>query len=90
MAGGTRLGETPGYVREVGLTQKFVKGASGNALNLLEYQGFAFPGTATSAALWAIRKFTYDSTGFNTDIQWAGGTDGFDNVMDNYASFTYS
>ena len=86
MAGGKRLGETPVYAREVGMTQKFVKDGNGN----IQYQGFADPGTATSEAKWAIRKFTYDGAGFNTDIQWAQGTDGFTNVMDNYASYTYA
>ena len=57
--------------------------------NRVVYHGFASPGTAKSAAGWAIRKFIY--SGFDvTDVQWAGGTAAFNSVWDNRASYTYS
>ena len=90
MPGGKQLGEVPGYVREVGLAQQFAYDSS----NRMEYQGFAYPGAATSDSKWAIRKFTYVSAGNgigNTaTITWAGGNDGFTNVWDSRTGYTYS
>lgn len=84
------VGETPVYAREVGLTQKFAKVASGNGVGQIEYQGFAYPGTASSTSGWAIRKFTYDSASFCTDMQWAGGSDALTNIWDNRSVLSYS
>ena len=90
MAGGKRLGEVPGYVREVGLTQAFAYKSGGNGDGQMEYQGFAYPGTAKNTTGWAIKQFTYDSSNRMTDIQWAGGTDGFDSIWDSRTGYTYS
>ena len=51
------------------------------------YVGHAKPGTATSSALWRVKKI--DST-TGTVITFADGDDLFDNVWDNRASLTYS
>lgn len=53
------------------------------------YHGWATPGTAKSAAAWAIVKFTYSGSNV-TDIQWAGGSASFNQVWDNRASLGYS
>lgn len=51
------------------------------------YVGQAKPGTATSSALWRIKKI--DSTS-GTIITFADGDDSFNNVWDNRASLSYS
>jgi hypothetical protein len=67
-----------------------VKGTTGGATNKLEYLCEAEPGSSTSAACWRVRKFVYDSAGFNTQILFADGDRSFDNVQANYASLSYS
>ena len=57
--------------------------------NLL-YYGRALPGTALSAANWAIMKLDYDLNENVTSIRWAGGTKEFEYVWDNRASLSYS
>ena len=67
-------------------TQKFTYTATG----LIEYQGWARPGIATSASNWRICKYTYDGSGNQTDIKWASGTKDFDKEYDERTSYTYS
>jgi hypothetical protein len=67
-----------------------IKGTTGGATGQLEYLCEAEPKSATSAAVWRIRKFVYDSAGFNTQILWASGDRSFTKVADNYASYSYS
>jgi len=54
------------------------------------YVGEAQPGSSTSAAVWRIKKLTYNSNSMVTDIKWAGGTSAFNKVWDSRASYTYS
>jgi len=61
-----------------------------NTDGLLEYICEAHPGVATSATGWRIRKLVYDSSGFNTQVLWADGTDTFTKEADEYLSYTYS
>ena len=56
---------------------------------LLTYKGWASPGTATSAAAWAIVKYTYSGTQV-TNIQWGGGQATFDQIWDNRATLSYA
>ena len=50
------------------------------------YIGNAVPGTATSSALWRIKRLTNaDNT-----IVWADGNANFDNIYDNRATLSYS
>jgi hypothetical protein len=56
---------------------------------LLIYQGWTAPGTATSAAGWAIVKYTYTGTAV-TDKQWAGGSVAFAQIWDDRAGLTYA
>lgn len=51
------------------------------------YYGFAFAGTATSAATWRIKKKTV--SGAITRYSWADGTDANTKVWDNRATYTY-
>lgn len=53
------------------------------------YIGKAAPGTATSAASWAVQKITYSGSN-PTTVQWADGNTTYDNVWDNRASLSYS
>lgn len=52
------------------------------------YLGYANPGTATSAATWAIKKIVETSN--DVSITWADGTSDFDNVWDDRLILTYS
>lgn len=67
-------------------TKRYDYDGSGNLI----YEGWApaFTGAATSAAVWAIRKFTYSGSNLTT-IQWADGDERNNNVWDNRASLTY-
>jgi YD repeat-containing protein len=56
----------------------------------LIYQGLAKPGSSKSAAVWQIRKFTYDADQNLTDIQWADGDLEFNNIWDDRATLSYS
>lgn len=66
-----------------------VKGTSGNALDKLEYLCESEPGSNSANAVWRIRKFVYDSAGFNTQILWADSDRKFDNIADDAATLTY-
>lgn len=54
------------------------------------YIGRAAAGTATSAAAWQVQKLTYDVDGNVTAIQFAGGTNDYNQVWDDRATLTYS
>jgi len=53
----------------------------------IDYVGEAAVGTATSAALWRIKRLD-NTTGII--IQWASGTAVFDKIWDNRTAYTYS
>ena len=57
--------------------------------NLVEYIGWARPGTATSEAKWKIIKYVYVNF-LRTETLFADGDAEFDNVWDNHASLSYS
>lgn len=61
-----------------------------NSTDNITYSGRAVPGTATSAAGWSIMKVTYNSNSDVVTALWASGTDAFNAVWDNRASYTYS
>ena len=52
------------------------------------YLGNAPINSATSAAIWSIRRISI--TGGSTVIEWADGNDLNDNIWDNRASLSYS
>ena len=53
----------------------------------IEYVGSAPIGSATSAAVWKIKKINY-TTG--TIILYADGNENFDNIFDNREALSYS
>jgi hypothetical protein len=57
--------------------------ASGNAI----YVGYAKGGSATSAAVWLIKKFTYDANDAVTRSQIANNNLTFSHVWDDRATF---
>jgi hypothetical protein len=52
------------------------------------YVGDALPGSATSSSVWKIIKI--ETSGANTSVTYANGSDSFDQIWDNRASYTYS
>ena len=57
----------------------------------LIFRAEAAPGTATSAALWRIRRLDIDNASKgDVATTWADGNDNFDNVWDDRAILTYS
>lgn len=67
-------------------TEKRENNANGQPL----YIGQAQPGTLTSATGWRIQKYTYDANFALTDVEWAEGTNAFDKIWDDRATYTYS
>ena len=74
-------------------SEPFAYRAAYDASNNVQYEGWAAPGTATSAALWIVCQHTY-SSGNLTATQWAytSGSPAatFDQIWDNYATLTYA
>jgi len=54
----------------------------------ITYVGEADPGSATSSAIWRVKRVTDDGSELLT-IEWAGGGN-FDQIWDDRASLTYS
>lgn len=54
------------------------------------YIGYALPGTAKSEYKWLILKLTYDTNENVIDIEFASGTNLFNNSWDNRTNYTYS
>ena len=52
------------------------------------YLGYADPGTATSSALWAIKRIV--ETGKDVSITWADGDNSFNNIWDDRLTLVYS
>jgi len=67
--------------------------AAYDASNNTEYEGWADPGSAQSAAVWIICKHTYDASNNHTRTQWAQSSPvppaSFDQIWDNRSSLTY-
>ena len=86
-------GEQPAYAREVGQEQKFYYGSSGGADGQVEYICRAFSGTtgsdATSSSVWQVQRFTYNSGGQLTEIEFAGDDDAYTQICDNRVSLNY-
>lgn len=56
----------------------------------ITYVGKATIGTATSSALWQIRKIDETGTPVTMVVTWADGNANYDNVWDNRLSLSYS
>jgi len=59
------------------------------AASSLTYIGEASPGSATSSAVWRIKRID-ESGNPEIIIKWADGNTNFDNVWDNRAALSYS
>jgi hypothetical protein len=57
------------------------------ANNTTTYVGEAELGSATSSAVWRIKKIVCDD---GLTVTYADGNDNFDNIFDNRASLSYS
>ena len=55
----------------------------------VEYVGLALPGSATSSAVWQIRKLAYAGDNL-VSVLLADGNVNFDNVWDDRASLSFS
>lgn len=55
----------------------------------ITYIGTALPGTATSSALWKIKRLTF-SANCSFITEWANGSIAATNIWDNRASLSYS
>ena len=53
------------------------------------YNGYAAPGSVTSAAVWCISRITLAADG-TTATEFPGGAATFSQVWDNHAALTYS
>lgn len=85
--GGPNLVGDPGVTLPLGsstYTQMIDYAGTANPV----YVGLAPPGSATSAAVWQIKKLTYSGSN-PTATQWAAGG-AFTQVWDNRASLTYA
>ena len=69
----------------IALQKQFDYDGSGNLI----YEGWAAPGLATSAAVWAIKQNTYSGANL-TAVKWAVGDSAFTNIWDNRAGLSYS
>jgi hypothetical protein len=72
-----------------GLPYSYIAVIAYNGASQPEYQGWAAPGSATSAAAWAIVRHTYTGA-LLTATEFADGNLNFDNVWDDRATLTYS
>ena len=96
---GKNRNEQESYTRYVGFDQLISYDASGRQ----EYVGLAYPvsanasatpavvvGPASTDSAWSIFKITYDGSGRMTSRRYADGTDDFDKVWDDRATYTYA
>jgi YD repeat-containing protein len=58
--------------------------------SLLIYFADAVPGSVDSAAVWRIRKLTYDGNGNFTAMTWPSGSTDSTFIWDDRAGYTYS
>ena len=86
---GPYIGEQPVYSRDQGWEDRYFYVASGNGVGQVEYHCRAQANTATAAASWSIRRFTYDSSNRVSVVELAGGNDAFDQNCDNRATLSY-
>jgi hypothetical protein len=76
-----RRNEVESMIRQ----EPFEYRAAFDSSDYIEYEGWAVPGSATSASAWLICKHTHDSSGNLTSTQWAD-TASFDQIWDNRAT----
>jgi len=73
----------------LGSERKLITRRAYNSDGLVEYMGFAVPGTANDATGWHIQKHTYVNRR-STETNFADGNFAFDNVWDDKEGYDYS
>ena len=68
---------------------QYIVSQSYGSNGLIEFVGRTLPNTGKGEAKWQIKKLTYDGRKI-TDIQYAGGTNAFNQIWNNRASLSYS
>jgi len=91
---GQYVGETPAYAREVGFeTRLFYVAPGSDGENQIEYICKAYAGNGsnddTSAAVWQVQRFYYNSSDVLTRISFAGDDDGYNQSCDLRVSLNY-
>ena len=86
---GKIFGESPTYQREMGMDLQVSYVAAGNGVGMEEYVGQAFPGTGSAATGWQIYRLTYDSSNRVATRCWANGSDAYERVWADRATYTY-
>jgi len=83
--------ESTGHVVSMiqNINDRYIQALAYDGNGLVQYIGYAVPGSAKSLAEWQIRKLTYSGVNL-TDVQFANGSIAFSNVWDNRASLSYS
>lgn len=61
-----------------------------NGSGVVEYKGFAVPGSGDDAPVWRILRYLFDGSGNVTGARFAEGSADFDKVWDDRAGYTYS
>ena len=69
----------------VAYQKQYAYDAGGNVI----YEGWAAPGIATAAPLWAIKRYTYSGSNVVAE-QWAGGNACEAYIWDDRSSLNYS
>ena len=77
--------EVSSYSRDMGLDMYIHYDAS----NREEYICIAFPGAATSDAVWSISKLSYTAVGGMAKRRYAGASDAFDKIADTPGIYDY-
>lgn len=90
---GKGIGEDASYTRDMEFEQRLFYVAAGNGVGQIEYICRAFPGTTGSddvnAAVWQVKRLTYDSNHNIATMAMAGDDDAFNQVCANRASLNY-
>lgn len=73
-----------------GVENRYTTALDYDANNNPIYIGMAAQGSAKGAALWLIRKLTFDVSNNVTNIVYANGSQSFNQIWDNRASLSYS
>jgi len=80
-------GTVIGLLKTIG--SRYISEMAYDGANNLIYFGQADPGTATSAAAWQVRSFTYVGANL-TAVLYSNGSRAFNAIWDNRASLSYS
>ncbi len=69
--------------------EKYIQRIAYTVEGFTEFIGISYPGAASSASTWQIRKLNYDGTNV-VSILFASGNGNFDKVWNDRATYVYS